>query len=1603
MGFLNFLISILKGKEILKKSSDNYFHKESTYIGKSKSICKRNKLDLSNKKVTFQGNIYKKYLYFLIFISFIIIPISSYYEIKIELIDSRDSRLLDIQNREPNYYCRQSNCDNFADSNYFKKENNILYAKGEISSYLFKWNNMPSLKGMFKYSSNIKSIEFINFGSFSSITDVSEIFLNCSSLKQINFGSASSKFKNAKDMSFMFTNCSSIEEIDISSFDISLVTNMDSMFKGCFKLISLKLPTMKTPYLTNMARMFQSCSSIKTLPLSNFDTSSVTFMNDLFHDCFSLNTLSITNFNTEKVIKMESMFQNCKSLTTIDLKNFYTPSLRQLHNMFYGCVSVKSIVISKFDTFQITNFANLFYNCSLLNKITNIENLVTDMVKNMSHMFYNCSSLPSLDLSKYNTKRVIDMKSMFKGCSSIATLNIKNLANTKVEDMSEMFYGCFKLKTLTISNFKTDKVKNMKGMFSGCSSLDTLILTSFATTKVTTMNSMFYGCNSLKKIDISNFTTSQVTDMNSMFYNCSNLLELNINKFDTSKVKNIDSMFYNCRSLKSLYLLNFKTQNMESMKAVFSGCISIENLDLSNFNTKNVLYMDSLFNDCNSLIKLDLGNFNVNKVKSMSAMFRGCKSLTSIILPNFSKLSVTNTSYMFSKFSSLVEIDLSNFDSSHIIDMDYMFSNSIYFKEIHLRNWTTKEVRTMNYLFNGCSSLTSIDISFFDTPKLESITGMFYGCTSLKIVDLTRFNTANVIYMDFLFYKDFSLKSIIFMKNSIYNRNLNEEQSPNIYFKTSQVKTMRYMFAYCYNLVSLDLSFMESTNVLDASHMFTYCENLTFIDLSSFDSKKVVNMENMFYNCSNLIYINLNNMDTRNINNYNKILDETPINMVFCIDNIKANKIKQLIINQKGDCAAYHCGVDFLRFKKKIISEENGNTECGYSCKSQNKFNYLFNCYDSCPNGTYPELGETEDDDDECKPLESRFVCTIQYVFLDIGNCTMEKLEKPYNNTNILKNDLIVEIKKELPTFELILPIIYKDGSFSKTVYNETYHFSILSNKKMYKNLTYIDFQDCEYLLKKYHNIDANEDVILFTIEYLREEYRIPIIEYTFFNKNGTEELNASICQHLNFTYYIPAHINLSEDFKYDFESEYNNEICFPYTTENKTDIILFERRKEFNTHNMSICENGCSYRGHQSNKVLCECPAKINFNKFLLDDEAGNNELISRFKTNNFESFNFGVLKCFKLMFTKENIEKNFGSIIYIAILIFNVLSLLLIFLKFYKNLFIQVKLLSETKPKKTILRKDNKNINVMKNDKNKNIIKKDKIIITKDNNPPKKENKILTKPPIDLNHSNNLIDSKSKFDIQIGKNSLKLDKNLKNKNKIKNNQSEKSDMEINMLSYLEAKRNDKRGCFFIYLSFIKTRHLLICLFFEDLNPLLLKISFFLFTSGICLGINTIFFDDKVLQIIYEAKGFYDILNHIIDNIILIIISGIIALIIKSIVTFFSFTDVSVLKVVEKTDNIIEKDEKMEQAYDEITFRIARFYIISIILMGFFWFYVGSFCVVFINSQLYLIINAIISLMVIIILQFFYYIIPSTFRTVALNGKDNSSLYKFSQAAGLI
>jgi len=89
--------------------------------------------------------------------------------------------------------------------------------------------------------------------------------------------------------------------------------------------------------------------------------------------------------------------------------------------------------------------------------------------------------------------------------------------------MNFMFQDCSKLKTLNVCKFDTRKVVDMAYMFSLCPSLKSLDLSSFDTSNVQYMNGMFADCSGLTSLDISSFEVSDETQKSSMFNGCRGL------------------------------------------------------------------------------------------------------------------------------------------------------------------------------------------------------------------------------------------------------------------------------------------------------------------------------------------------------------------------------------------------------------------------------------------------------------------------------------------------------------------------------------------------------------------------------------------------------------------------------------------------------------------------------------------------------------------------------------------------------------------------------------------------------------------------------------------------------------------------------------------------------------------------------------------------------------------------------------------------------------------------------------------------------------------------------------------------------------------------
>ena len=85
--------------------------------------------------------------------------------------------------------------------------------------------------------------------------------------------------------------------------------------------------------------------------------------------------------------------------------------------------------------------------------------------ENSSYMFVRTLNILDIDISNFDTSKVIDMEYMFMGMSSLTSLDISNFDTSKVTNMECMFYYMSSLTSLDISNFDTSRVTNMQNMF----------------------------------------------------------------------------------------------------------------------------------------------------------------------------------------------------------------------------------------------------------------------------------------------------------------------------------------------------------------------------------------------------------------------------------------------------------------------------------------------------------------------------------------------------------------------------------------------------------------------------------------------------------------------------------------------------------------------------------------------------------------------------------------------------------------------------------------------------------------------------------------------------------------------------------------------------------------------------------------------------------------------------------------------------------------------------------------------------------------------------------------------------------------------------------
>jgi surface protein len=84
-------------------------------------------------------------------------------------------------------------------------------------------------------------------------------------------------------------------------------------------------------------------------------------------------------------------------------------------------------------------------------------------------------------------------------------------------------------------------------------------------------------------------------------------------------------------------------------------------------------------------------------------------------------------------------------------------------------------------------------------------------------------------------------------------------------FNTSSVTDMSYMFSECHSLKSLNLHHFNTSLVQDLSFMFDNSSKLEYVNVSSFNTKNVFKMQYMFHLC-NLTSLHVANFNTEKVN-----------------------------------------------------------------------------------------------------------------------------------------------------------------------------------------------------------------------------------------------------------------------------------------------------------------------------------------------------------------------------------------------------------------------------------------------------------------------------------------------------------------------------------------------------------------------------------------------------------------------------------------------------------------------------------------------------------------------------------------------------------------
>ena len=292
--------------------------------------------------------------------------------------------------------------------------------------------------------------------------------------------------------------------------------------------------------------------------------------------------------------------------------------------------------------------------------------------------------------------------------------------------------------------------------------------------------------------------------------------------------------------------------------------------------------------------------------------------------------------------------------------------NSVTFKNSAFASQTkivTIPAKGHNYVNNKCTICGEKDRSNVEVAPENALEDWEYNIDSAtNTIELTKYIGTNP---DVVVYGKYSLNGITY-DAQLYTLYRGGPFRQNEKIKTITIKdgvtanTCEYLFYWCDNLETVDVSGLDTadvtdmtymfgissklnsiiglnkldtSNVTDMTRMFENCQKLTQIDLSNFNTSNLQHMEGMFNGCSLLASLDLSSFNTKNVKYMSWLFDgDTKLKTIYVGDNwiVNDDTDTQLMFQNCGTYDLIHKGHE----------NEDVNPEIGTQYDLANNWSY---------------------------------------------------------------------------------------------------------------------------------------------------------------------------------------------------------------------------------------------------------------------------------------------------------------------------------------------------------------------------------------------------------------------------------------------------------------------------------------------------------------------------------------------------------------------------------------------------------------------------------------------------------------------------------------